>query len=437
MLPLAQILRLRGHEVKGSDRGYDQGKMPQKFQMLKNIGIDIVRQDGSGVQGADVFIVSSAVEDSIPDVRAAKEHCIPIVTRGQMLAQLFNGSDQAVAVAGTSGKSTVTGMIGTMLSELGLDPTVVNGGGVINFDDASSIRNGSGSLFVAEMDESDGSIAYYAPSIAVLNNIALDHKSMEELMQLFGDYVASAKAAVVLNAHQPRVMALRERSTAQVLTYGIDIDADLVARDLKQQQFSIDFMVNDVSVHLNVPGRHNVENALAALGAGQAMGLALQDCADALSAFKGIHRRMELVGCCGGVTVIDDFAHNPDKIRASLQTLKSFEGRVIVMFQPHGFGPLRLMGAEMIDVFAQYLDEQDMVLMPEVYYAGGTVDRSVTAAHIIDDLVVKGVHAKWFKSRIEIPKFLQKTVRSGDRVVIMGARDDTLHVFARDLLGTI
>ncbi len=436
MMPLAQLLLARGHGVRGSDRGHDQGAMPEKFQKLIDMGVTLCSQDGSGVEGADVFIVSSAVEDRIPDVRVAKDLGIKILTRGQMLAALFNDADQGIAVAGTSGKSTVTGMVGTIMAGLGRDPTVVNGGGVINFYGASSIRTGRNDVFVAEMDESDGSIAHYKPFVAVLNNIALDHKSMEELEVLFGDYVASARAVIVLNADQPRVMALRERAHVDVLSYAIDAEADLVARDLCPQQFSIDFKVNDISVHLNVPGRHNVENALAALGACQSVGLDLADCASALEAFKGIHRRMELVGVRGGITVIDDFAHNPDKISASLRTLKSFEGRVIIMFQPHGFGPLRLMGREMVDVFAQHLAADDIVFMPEVYYAGGTVDRSVTAQHIIDDLVEKGVQARWFETRDKILTHLKLIAKEGDRIVIMGARDDTLHVFARDLLSS-
>lgn len=433
MLPLAQLLRAKGHAVRGSDRGYDQGKSLHKFEALKDLGVEIFPQDGSGVSGSDFFVVSSAVEDTIPDVRAAKELDVPIQTRGQMLARQFNDAEFSVAVAGTSGKSTVTGMVGTMLTALGRNPTVVNGAGVINFSNASSVRMGDANLFVAEMDESDGSIAHYSPSVAVLNNIALDHMSMEELEKLFGDYVAKAERSVVLNAGQLRVMGLKDRANADVLTYGIDIEADLVAMDLKPQPFSIEFKVNGLKARLAVPGRYNVENALAALSVGVSMGFELEQCIDALGQFKGIHRRMELIGVQNGISVIDDFAHNPDKISASLQALKSFEGRVIVMFQPHGFGPLRLMGAEIVDAFTKYLDSKDLVLMPEVYYAGGTVDRSVTAKHIIDDLNEKGLNARWFETRVEIPDFLSSCVVDGDRVVVMGARDDTLHEFAQSL----
>ncbi len=444
MMPLAVFLKQQGEHVVGSDRSYDQGKMPEKFKAMSDIGIRIVPQDGAGVAGADYLIVSSAIEESIPDVRAARAQGLPISTRGQMLARLFNAAQVRIAIAGTSGKSTVTGMMGTILHEIGKKPSVVNGGEIINFrrsdtDRFSSILNGRGDLFVAEMDESDGSIAHYTPSYAVLNNIALDHKSMDELEVLFGDYLAAAQEAVIVNYDQPRVRDLCKRAKASVISYAVDYkSADLFAFDLNPQQYGIDFKFRcggvGYGVHLNVPGRHNVENALAALGVCYAMGLDVAACAAALAAFKGIHRRMELVGMRGDITVLDDFGHNPDKIAASLRALKAFPGRVIVMFQPHGFGPLRLMGKEMVTVFAQYLDKDDIVLMPEVYYAGGTVDRSVTAAHIIDHIKIAGVNASWFETRGDIMPYLQHNARAGDRIVIMGARDDTLHSFARDVL---
>ncbi len=447
MMPLALLLLQRGHKVLGSDRSYDQGKMSEKFEALQNAGMLLFRQDGSAVSGdIDLFVVSSAVEDSIPDVRAALENGISIIKRGQLLAELFNGAERSIAVAGTSGKSSVTGMVGTMLVEMGEDPTVVNGGEVINFrtsaaDKFSSIRKGDDDLFIAEMDESDGSIAHYEPSIALLNNIALDHKSMEELEKLFGDYLACASDAVVVNNDQPRVKALcASRARSRVISYGIDDQsADLVASDLLPAVHGISFALKAYGVHydvtLHVPGRHNVENALASLAVCFALGLDIEQGVRALEAFKGIHRRMEYIGTRGGVSVIDDFAHNPDKISASLQTLKSFDGRLIVMFQPHGFGPLRLLGDQMVDVFARYLDTDDYVLMPEAYYAGGTVDRSVTAQHLIDDLEGRGVRAHWFASRDEIPGFIKTIAQPGDRIVIMGARDDTLHGFAQGILG--
>ncbi|PCI97819.1 MAG: UDP-N-acetylmuramate--alanine ligase [Alphaproteobacteria bacterium] len=446
MMPLAVLLQKSGHRIVGSDRSYDQGKTPEKFKALQESGIDILSQDGTAVtDDIDVLVVSSAIEDAIPDVTRAKALNIPILTRGQILAECFNTAEHKIAIAGTSGKSTVTGMVATMLAEMGEDPTVVNGGEIRNFqngaaDKFSGIRKGRDDLFVAEMDESDGSIAHYTPSIALLNNVALDHKTMQELEQLFGDYLGRASMAVIVNYDQPRVKHLCEmRSRTRIISYGIDDEfANLVALDLVPRAYGISFSLKAYGkiypVTLNVPGRHNVENALAALAVCFALGLDAGKAIAGIEAFKGIHRRMEYIGTSGGISVIDDFAHNPDKISASLQALKSFDGRLIVMFQPHGFGPLRLMRQELVDAFKIYMGADDILLMPEAYYAGGTVDRSVTAKHLIDDLTAKDVQAHWFAMRDEIPSFIKDNAKEGDRIVIMGARDDTLHSFAHSVL---
>lgn len=442
MLPLAVFLRKNGARILGSDRSNDQGKLAQKFDSLKKIGIEIFPQDGSGVAQADQLVVSTAIEETIPDVRAARENSIPIIKRGALLAELFNAAKERIAIAGTSGKSTVTGMTGTMLAGLNLDPSVLNGGEVRNFDsDFPSVRNGNPALFVAEMDESDGSIAHYRPTIALLNNIALDHKSMEELEQLFGDYLACTSKAVILNFDQPRIRDLIQKRPpqAKIISYGIKSeDVTLRATDIRSSQRGTSFTLHhdqkSYSVRLAVLGRHNVENALAALSVCTAKGLNIEGGIRALEDFKGIHRRMELIGTANEITVYDDFAHNPDKISASLEALKSFDGRLIVMFQPHGFGPLRLMGLEMIESFAHYLDGEDILLMPEAYYAGGTVDRSVTAKQLLENIKSKGRQAQWFETRDQIPVYIKSIARAGDRIVIMGARDDTLHTFAQDIL---
>jgi len=448
MMPLAVLLKKQGHKIIGSDRSYDQGKTPDKFQALKDIGIKIFPQDGSGVtKNVDELVVSSAVENTIPDVKSALDFDIPIIKRGQLLAQSFNSVEHKIAIAGTSGKSTVTGMVGTILTEMGEDPTIVNGGEIRNLqlnknDKFSNIRKGRDDLFIAEMDESDGSIEHYNPSIAALNNIALDHKSMEELEQLFGDYLAISEKAVVVNYNQPRVKKLcKERAKSRIISYSINYKSDLVAVNLVPKPNGIDFTLRydgmNYNVHLNVAGRHNVENALAAFGACAAMDLDMNIAVKAISKFNGIHRRMENIGTKNGITVFDDFAHNPDKISASLRSLKDFKGRLIVMFQPHGFSPLRLMRGEIIEAFSSNLSEDDILIMPEVYYAGGTVDRSVTAKKIIEDLKNDGVNAYLFDLRDEVPSFIGNIAKEGDRVVIMGARDDTLHNFAYEILDSL
>jgi UDP-N-acetylmuramate--alanine ligase len=300
---------------------------------------------------------------------------------------------------------------------------------------------GSGDAFVSEVDESDGSIALFNPRIAVVNNISLDHKTMDELRALFRDFVAKAGTAV-LNLDNVGTKALADgRAPAALATYGLDNPgADLSARDLRPSLDGIDFEVGERAageraiVHLQVPGAHNVSNALAALCAARASGLSLHEAAEALGGFGGIKRRFEHVGTVNGVTVIDDFAHNPDKIAATLATLHAFPGRLLVLFQPHGFRPLKLMQGELVACFAENLGHDDVLVMPEPIYYGGTVERLVTSEDIVRGVQAGGRQAFAFGDRAACGDRLAALARAGDRIVIMGARDDTLPEFAADLV---
>ena len=437
MSALALIFTQKGFRVLGSDRAHDQGHSPEKFRALESAGIKIFPQDGSGVTSdIDALIISSAVEDSTPDIRVAMEKNIRIRKRADLLAEIFNDSPTGISVAGTSGKSTVTGMIATVLTQTGYDPTVMNGGIIRNFK--TNMRVGQGGIFVTETDESDGSIALYNPSIAVLNNIALDHKSIDELDALFGDFIARAKKAVILNFDDTRLKKMQSRASARIFSYAInDKSADLVANDIKFLPGGVNFTVSGHAVHLHQPGMHNIWNALACLSVASALGIKLSDAIAALESFRGIGRRLEVVGTANGITIIDDFAHNPDKISATLATLKEFNGRVIIIFQPHGFGPLKLMGRQIADSFIKYMDKDDLLFMPEAYYAGGTVDRSVTAKDVIKFVSDAGKQAQWFQERAEILPRTLTDARPGDRIVIMGARDDTLSDFAKEILDSL
>jgi UDP-N-acetylmuramate--alanine ligase len=437
MLPLALILREQGVTVAGSDRALDQGRISAKFDFLRAQGIALFAQDGSGVTRPEqVVVASAAVEDTVPDVQTARRLGATLVTRASLLAELFNAAPTSIGVAGTSGKSTTTGMIGWILKAAGRDPTVMNGAVMTNFvsPDApfASALVGRSGLFVSEVDESDGSIAQHAPRIAVVNNIALDHKSMGELRALFRDFSAKAEVAV-LNRDNDETAALIG-TARRALAYSLVGDADLVARDLAPKPDGIAFDVNGRRVRLRVPGRHNVSNALAALAAAQAAGVALGEAAAALEGFTGVRRRLEVVGAAKGVTVIDDFAHNPDKIAATLSTLHDFPGRLLVMFQPHGFSPLAKMKDEFVECFARNLDAHDILVMPEPVYFGGTTTRSVSSADIAEAVRRRGREAVAFADRAACGKALIARAREGDRIVVMGARDDTLTTFANELL---
>ena len=446
MFPRATLMHELGHTVSGSDRALDQGRTAQKFQWLRGKGIELFAQDGTGITRADqVLVASAAVEDTVADVIAAYKAGARRMTRAELLAERFNAVPRSVAVGGTSGKSTTTGMLGWILHQAGLAPTVFNGAVMKNFAGpetpyASAVAGGH-DVFVSEVDESDGSIALFTPHVAVLTNVALDHKSLAELRDLFGAFVCGADIAVI-NADNAESAAIGgEVSPEKRMTFGIENrDADLVAGALVPEPDGMSFEVQEkaggtrLPVKLRVPGRHNVENALAALAAAKAVGVQLTEAVRHLETFAGIRRRLEVVGNAGGVTVLDDFAHNPDKIAATLATLREFPGRLLIMFQPHGFGPLRLMGDALVDCFAEELGDQDVLIMPEPVYFGGTVERTVSSADLVRKVQGAGRNAHAFDHREACEGKLLELMRSGDRIVIMGARDDTLSQFAAGLL---
>lgn len=445
MMPLALILHDQGHAVEGSDRMLDQGHTAVKFDFLRKRGIPLYPQDGSGIrEPSQILVTSAAVEDTVPDVVEARKLGLRHMTRAELLAELFNDAPYGIAVGGTSGKSTTTAMIGRIFHRAERKPTVINGAVMKDFitDDVpfAGAVAGRGKPFVIEADESDGSIARYQPRISVLNNISLDHKSMEELRTLFGDFLNKADAAVVNLDDEESVKLLEALPEGKAKTYSLKSDtADLFADNLKPRPDGIDFDVREhagdpVTIRLNVPGRHNVANALAALSAARAEGVILKDAAEALTGFHGLRRRLETVGTAGGVTVIDDFGHNPDKITASLETLHAFPGRLLVMFQPHGFGPLRLMKDGFIECFVHTLNKDDILIMPEPVYFGGTVERTVSSKDITEAVTAGGRTAFAYETRDQCGDKLIELARSGDRIIVMGARDDTLSQFADSLL---
>ena len=448
MLPLALILKGQGAVVAGSDRSRDQGRTPEKFAWLESLGFTLHPQDGSGITSASqTLIASAAVEDTVPEVVRAKELGCPRMSRAELLATLFNAAPCGIAVGGTSGKSTVTGMLGWIFTSIGKDPTIMNGAVMKNFvsPDApfASARVGKGDAFVSEVDESDGSIALYRPRVAVLNNVSLDHKSLEELRELFGNFLATADlAAVNLDDAESAALLSHARSA---ITFGIEnagADIRIEQGSIREKTTSISATVVCGDQHhaltLPVPGRHNLANALAALAGAKAAGIGLAEAVAALSSFKGLARRFDIVGTSpGGITVIDDFGHNPEKVAATLATLKSHPGRIIAFFQPHGYGPLRQMGHELAQVFASGLSGQDVTILCDPVYFGGTVDRSVGSARIVAMIATAGGKAEHIPSRADCAARIAAIARPGDRVVIMGARDDTLSQFAADLLAAL
>jgi UDP-N-acetylmuramate--alanine ligase len=444
MLPLAIILKGLGYTVSGSDRSFDQGRTPEKFDWIRGQGIALHPQDGSGISGSiDYVVISKAVEDTVPDIAAAKALGVPIKMRADILIGLFNKAGTRIAVSGTSGKTTTTGMIGFLLKEAGMDPSVMNGGIFRNYardNPYSTAFVGGGDVFVTEVDESDGIdvVTAYEPDIAVIHNITLDHQPMEELRRMFSGFLAKTKTAVV-NADDAGVMELARDFGGRKITYGAK--GDLVASDFVSHPDGIEAVISTgaetARLKLRLPGRHNISNALAALAVARALDMPLVKAADILSRFEGIRRRMEVVGTKNGITVMDDFAHNPDKIAATLGTLREFPGRLHVFFQPHGYGFLKVVGAELAQAFADHLGPEDTLYMVEPFYAGGTVDRSVGSAQIVADIAARGRQARLMDGREAVKAAILAACQPGDRIVVMGARDDTLSAFTCDIFATI
>lgn len=448
MLPLALILHGQGAAVDGSDRSNDQGRTPEKFAWLESLGFKLHPQDGSGIVSADqTLVASAAVEDTVPEMVRARELGCPRMSRAELLAALFNAAPLGVAIGGTSGKSTVTGMTGWIMTEAGRDPTIMNGAVMKNFARAdtpfASARVGQGEVFVSEVDESDGSIALYRPRVAVLLNISLDHKTMEELRDLFSDFLSRADvAAINVDDTESASLAGRARS---LVTFGLaSPHAEIGARDVIEAPTTLSATIvdrRDGSEHhldLKLPGRHNLSNALAAIAAASAAGVPVAQAVAALGSFAGLARRFDIVGTSpSGVTVIDDFGHNPEKVAATLATLKAHQGRVIAFFQPHGYGPLRQMGHELAEVLARMLGPDDHTILCDPVYFGGTVDRSEGSERIVRLIGEAGGNAEYIPSRDACALRLSQLAQPGDRIVVMGARDDTLSAFARDLLATI
>lgn len=438
MSALAQVLKVKGFEVCGSDRSFDQGGDRQNRQALEEIGIRIFPQDGSAVSAdTDCLYVSTAVEDSIPDVRRALQLGVPVMKRSDLLAELFNQAPYSVAVGGTSGKTTVTAMIGYILDQAGKAPTVINGGLLKNYLDRRGIANvivNDGDICVAEADESDGSIEKYRPYISVVNNITIDHKPIAELQKLFVDFAGKAVKGAVVNLDCTNSACLL-KSNNNVVTFSVkNPAADFFASDIRPLTDGVSYVLNGEQFSLKLIGAFNVANALAAIAACSLLGVGYRQAAGILENFLGTKRRLDVIGIKNNVTVIDDFAHNPDKVSASVSALRDYDGRLLIMFQPHGFTPMRLMGRQIMDSFAQTMQKEDMLFIPEIYYAGGAVTRDISSKDLVDYAVSKGVRASFCQTREEAEKAMRTEAHAGDRIVVMGARDNSLPLFCKKIL---
>jgi UDP-N-acetylmuramate--alanine ligase len=432
MSALAQVAAMEGRAVSGSDRDFDRGRNLGVKAALEKLGVRIFPQDGSAITASTAELaLSTAIEDSSPEVVKAKELGLKITHRSELLAAQVDGSD-TIAVAGTSGKSTVAAMLFAVLEAGGIGPSIITGGALGSLKERGLIGNafkGKGKVLVVEADESDGTIVRYRPKTGLLLNISKDHKDVEVLNGIFAEFARNC-GSLLVNADDQAARGLLPAAPS----FGFNSGGWRVT-DIRQGVFSSSFSINGTAFELPAPGLYNIENALAACAAAALYGVGLEVCASGLKAFRGVERRFVLVGEKAGVTVIDDYAHNPAKITALLKALHQAAGRrVIAVYQPHGFTPTRHLKAELIESFSSGLAAGDMLVMPEIYYAGGTVTKNISSKDISDAVAARGHKTAYYENRTEIPAALRALARAGDIIVVIGARDATLAAFAGQIL---
>ncbi len=431
MSALAQFHLMGGGRATGSDRSFDRGENRAVREKLEALGLRVFPQDASAFlhHGPDHVVASGAVEETIPDLARAKELGIPVRHRADELSAHVEAFRSA-AIAGTSGKSTVVGMLFEILEGAGLDPSIITGGELASLKTRGLIGNawrGKSPRLVVEADESDGTLTRHRPEIGVLLNISKDHKDIPELERLFSEFQSHSKT--FLAADTPGLA----KFLGGALTFGFE-RGDFRAEKLALGPEGAHFEVEGIPFSIPWPGFHNAENALAATAAARACGVPLEAAAKALKNFSGIARRFELVGRAGGVEVVDDYAHNPAKVAAALAAARLRGKRVLAVFQLHGYFPARFMRKEFIEAFAAGLRPEDRLWMPPIYYAGGTVDKDVSAEDFVRRIAALGRRADFAAERRELPGALAREAGPGDLILVMGARDPSLAGFAREVL---
>jgi len=426
MSALAALMRRRGAEVSGSDRLLDRGRMTSRLERLQAAGVTFHPQDGTGVrEGVDVVVTGSAVEQDNADLAAAHREGIPVLHRMDLIAELTRGQD-LVAVAGTSGKSTVTTMIGYVLERAGLDPWVLGGAEVSAWmGDAApgNMRVGSGSIWVVEADESDRSLLRLDPQRGVITSIARDHFGLGETVEIFREFGARIRRVLVTGVGVAELVA--EACGTEVVIHEVE------PASKRDGVWRVPFGEGEVCV--GMPGRYNAENAALAALMCRTFGVREQIIREALETFPGVHRRMESIGAAGGVRVYDDYAHNPQKIRSAWETAAEM-GRVLGVWRPHGYRPLAFMFDDLVEAFSDVVRREDRLVVLPVYYAGGSVEKVVDSPALVKALNARGIAAHYCAEAGKIPALLVDDAREGDVVLVMGARDPGLPDLARGLL---
>ena len=438
MSAIAQYLKGIGKMVSGSDRLFNPEAKLLIQEQFEQQGIHCYFQNASGITpDVDVVVITSAIEESNVELQKARSLAIPVLKRSELLSSISE-KKRTIAIGGTSGKSTTTAMIFHIMQSCGLEPSIMNGAGLSSLQKKGRPGNawcGNSDWLVIEADESDGSIVSYVPEIAVLLNIDRDHKEFEELIALFKTFKSNTKNKFIVNQSHSLSKKLSQDKTCD---FGIETEGiGFSGSDFKQKGFSISFKCNGISFQIPAIGKHNMENALAAVAVCNAAGISTKDCAKALQNYEGIYRRTQLTGQSNGIFVIDDFAHNPVEVSCAIRASQSVGKRVFAWFQPHGYGPLKFFRKELAENVLEILRNDDYFLLSDVYYAGGTVDKEITSEDVVLEMQKQNKRILFFSDRKDMLPYLKENCRKGDVILIMGARDTTLSDFAKEIVREI
>jgi UDP-N-acetylmuramate--alanine ligase len=433
--PLARLMRARGHQVQGSDRSFDQGKSRDVADELCALGIEVRPHDGSAItRDLDRVVFSVAVEADTPEMRRARELALERVARPALLAEIINGGQPSVAVAGTSGKSTITGMVAWLLRESGLPATVLGGAARADERGVGCLMAGpDGGPVIAEACESDGTLVGYRPTVGLVHNISRDHAEVEALRAQFAAFAKNCRKLLV-NAACPEASALAR--TIGGVTYGLAPGADarleVTAAGPDRARGALHAGAAGIlSLDVPQPGVHNLENAAAAALVALELGMPAAVIGPALARFPGVARRYQVIGTTArGIRVVDDYAHNGEKIRAAVTTAQAGADRVIAIFQPHGFGPARFLRPELRALVPRLLRPQDRFCYAEIFYGGGTVARDISSMMLADDLSPE-LGCAYAADHDAVVRWVGREARKDDTVLLMGARDPDLPRLAR------
>ena len=441
MSAVAQYLAGIQKNVSGSDRYFKPGEYNETKEKLEAAGIQCFLQNGEGITAqTDVVVVSTAIEDTVAEVVKAKQLNIAVLKRSEVLS-LIAKSKKTIAVGGTSGKSTTSAMLFDILQHAGMHPSIISGAGLTSIIKEGKIGNakvGAGEWLVIEADESDGSIVQYHPEIGLLLNVDKDHQEIEELMQIFGTFKKNTKQLFIVN--QSNVLA---KQLSQNIKHDFSVDeksgAGFIASNFKQEGFQIAFTIDNpeqnrrVLFTIGAIGRHNMENALAATAVANQLGVDFTICAASLKNYEGIYRRNQILGNKNGVWVIDDYAHNPVKCAAAIASCQPLADKVVAWFQPHGYGPTRFLRIDFVKELAAVLRPQDEIWMSEIFYAGGTAVKDISANDLINDIKALGRQAFFIEDRKDFVETVRPHLAGNSVLLLMGARDPSLEMFSKSV----